>query len=535
MQVPLLLPVLMGIAFQQTGTAHGPGRSVGLALDSTSMEIPLRDDQKKALVIGNSAYPTSPLKNTQNDARAVSEALAALGFQVTNVSNTDLKTLRRVVGTYIDSLRKDDISFFYYAGHGIEIEGINYLVPVDFNAQRASDVPYEAYPLNQFMDGIDNQQASVNVVVLDACRNNPFTPAMRAFGKRGLAEVRAGAGSLIAFATSPGKTAGDGSGDNGVFTDSLVRFLRKPGVDIEAMFKEVSDDVARKTSREQIPWRSSSIVGKYFLAGQAPACEAGQELVDGRCGSGVRITTRSHLRYTHPPGGMFQMGCPTEGKACEPDEVPPREANVGSFWLGTTEVTVAAYQACVQAGGCNAPPRNDDTVKPTCNFYQPGRDNHPMNCVSWHEAQAFCRWDGGRLPTPEEWEYAAGGGRSLMHPWGAPAVDGTRANFCDRNCLTVLDPETREMFESRGWADKSQDDRFAATAPVGTYPAGANPWGALDLLGNLSEWTSGNYNKNAKEIRGGDWNTDPRTLRASNRHRAIPDYRSDVIGFRCAQ
>ncbi|MEW5847239.1 MAG: caspase family protein [Myxococcota bacterium] len=242
-------------------------RTVGLSLGQGG---PTGAERRKALVIGNAAYLSSPLKNTLNDARAVSASLGELGFEVTLKTDTTLKDLRRTLGTFVDSVEKDDIVFFFYAGHGLEIEGINYLVPVDFNAERAADVAYEAFPLNQFLDGMEARRPSVNVVVLDACRNNPFVSGTRAFGRRGLAEVRAGQGSLIAFATSPGKTASDGdTGANGVFTGALIRHLKRPGVDIEAMFKDVSDDVAVGTGREQVPWRSSSIVGKYYLAGAA--------------------------------------------------------------------------------------------------------------------------------------------------------------------------------------------------------------------------------------------------------------------------
>jgi formylglycine-generating enzyme required for sulfatase activity len=509
-------------------------RGLGLRIASPDGISP-RDDQRKALVIGNGKYQGSPLKNTINDARAVSDALRGVGFRVVLEKDTDLKTLRRTLGAFVDTVQKEDVVVFYYAGHGIEIEGTNYLVPVDFKADRSTDVPYEAYPMNQFLDAMEQRGPAVNVVILDACRNNPYTSGTRAFGKRGLAEVRAGTGSLIAYATSPGKTAGDGDGRNGVFTESLVRFLHQPGMDIEAMFKEVSDDVAIKTGREQIPWRSSSIVGKYYLAGApvagvSPAGEPGP-----RRSRQPVLSELSGLTYAWIPGGVFQAGCPAGRSPCDPDEFPARTVNLGGFYLSTTEVTVAAYAHCVSAGGCKPLQQPQDTDATNCNAARSDRGEHPVNCITWEEAQTFCMWDGGRLPSPDEWEFAASGGGSALFPWGLDPPDEQKVNYCDKRCPEAVTPRDRDLYVSRGWADPRRDDSWAGTAPVGSYPAGANRWGVRDLLGNVAEWTSGAYNASTKEVRGGDWATTLSSLRATNRTKSVPGFRSDLFGARCAR
>ncbi|MEW5854075.1 MAG: caspase family protein [Myxococcota bacterium] len=322
--VRLVLPVLLALATAATAYAvkekplKGKNRTVGISYGNDAQGASPGGPPRKALVIGNSNYPGSPLPNTKRDARDVGKALEDLGFTVHSASDLDLKAFRRASGAFVDDINKGDIVFVFYAGHGIEIDGTNYLVPVDFSAQRASDVAYEAFPLNQLLDGIQQQHPAVTVVVLDACRNNPFL-ANRSFGKRGLAQVNAGEGSLIAYATSPGKTASDGAeNSNGVFTASLVKYLRKPGVDIEGVFKEVSDDVAIKTNREQIPWRSSSIVGKFYLAGDAPEEEEQPKA--------KRVAARDEEEEAEQPALGKEWG---KGGAEEEEAPPPQKGRPG--------------------------------------------------------------------------------------------------------------------------------------------------------------------------------------------------------------
>ncbi|MEW5847610.1 MAG: caspase family protein [Myxococcota bacterium] len=315
-----LLPALLALAVAAPASAvkgKGGKRTVGLALDDGSSRS--GGAARKALVIGNAAYPGSPLPNTKRDARDVAKALEDIGFTVHSALDLNLKGFRKTTNDFLDDIGKGDIVFVFYAGHGVEIDGTNYLVPIDFSAQRASDVAYEAYPLNQLLEGIQQQKPAVTVVVLDACRNNPFL-ANRSFGKRGLAQVNAGEGTLIAYATSPGKTASDGAANgNGVFTASLVKYLKKPGVDIEGVFKEVSDDVATKTAREQIPWRSSSIVGRFYLAGE-PAAEEDE------------APTKSSRRRPHEEEEEEVVEEPAPAKVVKEEPRKPLKGRSGLCW-----------------------------------------------------------------------------------------------------------------------------------------------------------------------------------------------------------
>jgi formylglycine-generating enzyme required for sulfatase activity len=166
--------------------------------------------------------------------------------------------------------------------------------------------------------------------------------------------------------------------------------------------------------------------------------------------------------------------------------------------MAQTETTVAQYDACVEAGGCVSGP--DDSV---------GGSDHPVVNVDWHQATAFCRWAGGRLPTAVEWEYAAKSGSSRIYPWGDSPPTASRAN-CGLNC----------------------GDRFPRTAPVGSFPEGDTRHGLKDMAGNVWEWTASSYNSSNKELRGGSWRISPAVLRASVRNGYVPARRDDDFGFR---
>ncbi|MGE0820588.1 MAG: formylglycine-generating enzyme family protein [Candidatus Binatia bacterium] len=209
------------------------------------------------------------------------------------------------------------------------------------------------------------------------------------------------------------------------------------------------------------------------------------------------------------PGGEFLMGCNEEVDVeCEEDEKPKRQESVAAFWIDKTEVTVEAYRQCVAAAGCTEP---DTGGRGSCNWGESGRENHPINCIDWNQAQAFCRWAGKRLPTSAEWEKAARGTDGRIYPWGNE-WDITKGN----------------VYESY--------DGYKDTAPVGSFPGGASPYGVLDMAGNVWEWTSDWYRQGeTRLIRGGSWVDLPRRARTSRRLGTTPISRNDDIGFRCAR
>ena len=178
-----------------------------------------------ALVAGNAAYPSTPLRNSLNDARDLSAALRELGFEVTLVADADLRSIDRAVETFVAGLQPGDVALFYYSGHGMQVNGENYLLPIDFRAQQEADVPYQAYSASRVHERMQAREASLSIVILDACRNNPFRGVRSA--SKGLAPMQTDKGSFIAFAAAPGQTASDNpSESNGLFTKHLLDALK---------------------------------------------------------------------------------------------------------------------------------------------------------------------------------------------------------------------------------------------------------------------------------------------------------------------
>ena len=221
-------------------------------------------EQRVALVIGNSAYKDSPLLNPVNDARQMARALREVGFEVVlgeNLSQIDMKRQIRLFG---DKIRGGGVGLFYYAGHGIQFNGRNYLIPVNAAITKEAETEYEAVDLGFVLAQMEEARNMLNIVILDACRNNPFARSFRS-SKSGLASVDAPSGTLIAYATAPGSIASDGRGKNGLYTQELLKYMRLPGVSIERVFKKVRIAVIDQTKGAQTPWESSSLVGDFYF------------------------------------------------------------------------------------------------------------------------------------------------------------------------------------------------------------------------------------------------------------------------------
>jgi len=230
-------------------------------------------ERRVALVIGNSAYKTSPLRNPVNDARAISKALAATGFKVTMIEDATLTAMRRAVRAFGDELMAGGVGLFYYAGHGMQVRGRNFLIPVNADIEREDEVEDGALDANFILAKMDSAKNALNLIILDACRNNPFTRSFRS-GAQGLAQMDAPSGTLVAFATAPGSVASDGDGENGLYTKHLLANITRAGLPIEQVFKEVRRGVGRDTGDRQIPWESSSLKGDFFFIAPDPSLSA---------------------------------------------------------------------------------------------------------------------------------------------------------------------------------------------------------------------------------------------------------------------
>ena len=177
----------------------------------------------------------------------------------------DRRQMEQAINDFGNNLRrKKGVGLFYYAGHGVQVRGENYLLPIDIIPQTAADVRYDAVPVGKLLGQMEEADNNMNLVILDACRNNPFPQSFRS-ANQGLAQVNAPTGSFISYATAPGQVAADGEGANGLFTSSLLKHMVVPNLKLEEVFKRVRADVQQDSSNKQVPWDSSSVTGDFFF------------------------------------------------------------------------------------------------------------------------------------------------------------------------------------------------------------------------------------------------------------------------------
>ncbi len=225
--------------------------------------LPVATGKRLALVIGNGGYRDAPLRNPVNDARALAAGLSALGFEVMKGEDLGQRDMTRLIARFGERLAGHDVGMFFFAGHGIQIRGKNYLIPVDAQIASENSVRAEAVDVDAVLDQLSS--SPLNVVILDACRNNPFERRFRSVSG-GLAQMDAPRGTLIAYATAPGKVAQDGEGANSTYTTALLKVLGEPGLPVESVFKRVRTEVARVTGDNQVPWEASSLTGDFYFA-----------------------------------------------------------------------------------------------------------------------------------------------------------------------------------------------------------------------------------------------------------------------------
>jgi len=543
-------------------------------------------ERRVALVIGNAAYPTAPLKNPVNDAKDMANALKNLGFEVILRENSGLRQMEEAVDIFWQSLKKGGTGLFFFAGHGLQVKGVNYLVPVDARIQVEQDVKSLCLDANRVLGRMENAGNGLNLVILDACRNNPFARSWRSTDQ-GLAKMDAPTGTLIAYATAPDSVAADGSGRNGVYTQHLLQQMRRPGVTIENVLKQVRIGVLKETERKQTPWESSSLTGDfYFSPGAAVPSPPVQAIVapapkqtqlamtpqtqkptpspgERKVGDSWTDPT-SRMEFLWVPPGCFKMGSPASDDGFS-NEQPEHTVCLTGFWLGKYTVTVSQFRQFIQAtgyktdaekvGAANIFNHNGLVEIKGLNWRNPGflqNDSHPVVAVSWNDAQAYADWlskqnsEIFRLPTEAEWEYAARSGTTTLRFWGDnPDETCKYANVLD------LMGQRENGLEMEAF---NCSDGYAQTAVVGSYSP--NAFGLHDMLGNVMQWCEDIYQvdayvhharnnpvttvdgvaqrkrKMSRVVRGSSWNAISDDVRAPLRTPAGEDYRYVGIGFR---
>ncbi len=231
---------------------------------STASTAPVAETGRLALVIGNSKYRNRPLLNPQNDADDMSAFLRRAGFEVVDLRDGDLRSMRAAVSDFADRLKSARAGFVYYSGHGIEHRGRNYLLPVDVQINDEDDIPRQALDASSLVERVSKAERKVNIFVIDACRSS-FIPSRQRSLSQGLAKMDGQSGTIVAFSTAPGTVAEDGNDRNSPYTKNLLQAMAVPGRKIEDVFKETARKVEVETAGRQIPWYNSSLLVDWSI------------------------------------------------------------------------------------------------------------------------------------------------------------------------------------------------------------------------------------------------------------------------------
>jgi Caspase domain len=321
-------------------------------------------ERRVALVIGNAAYDMAPLRNPVNDARAMAATLRTLGFEVTALENAALTDMKRAIDDFGDSLRSGGgVGLFYFSGHGIQINGRNFIIPVGVRVKGERDVEYESVDVGRVLGKMEDAGNRMNLVILDACRDNPFARSFRSAAS-GLATIDAASGTFVAYATAPGRTADDGTGANGLYTEQLIRYMRTPGLKVEDVFKRVRIDVEKSSGGKQVPWESSSLKGDFYFSGSPveaalppPPSSSGKPGVPARTIDEEEVLWKVIENSTNPadfeeylsafPAGRFGVAARVKLRQLRREESPRSAAVIvrtGNYRVQGTNPNGSTYQ-----------------------------------------------------------------------------------------------------------------------------------------------------------------------------------------------
>jgi uncharacterized caspase-like protein len=599
-----------------------------LTLLAVAMLMPLcalAAETRVALVIGNSAYPSGPLRNPANDADLVTETLKKVGFSVIERRDADQLSMKRAIqefGKRLEDAGPKAVGLFYYAGHGVQLSGRNYLIPTTANIEREGDVEIEAVSADWVIEQMRYARNALNIVILDACRNNPFTRSMRS-ADRGLAVMDVPTGILIAYSTAPGTVAQDGNGRNSPYSVALTQAMLEQREPLAELFQDVRVAVMSATEQKQVPWEDSSLTGRfYFIAPENPAApvarvpaagapEVSTPQSDTSSGSGwlsrLFNWNTPTAASTTPAPAANTPNTVTSGSSASGDVAGPKvsagatisganvlalfntlgiqaqnidaaqryspasvrqllETSARSVSLGSTsEELRAALELCRQySAHCDPAWYEDESLRHTTlqpfeldrqpvsvaafrqftdgSHYKtyaeqvgygyaltsdglhleevdggnwrngmkrhPADDDSPVVGVTFRDAVAYCKANGSRLPSEDEWEYVARGPSRKIFGWGNDPAPMARS-------MNIAPHVLEGPAEGIG----------------GRYKG---------LSGDVWQWVNTSvYIKGCgacKVLKGGSWlESNPANKRAAARRYGVPDRPDEDSGFRCAR
>lgn len=531
-------------------------------------------ENRVALVVGNSAYKSAPLRNPTNDAKDMAVKLKGMGFTVIERNNLTVKQIGSTLREFRSKLTPGSVALVYYAGHGLQIKGENYFPTVDAEIAGEEDVSNQSLAMRQIMDVLEGAKTRLNLIFLDACRNNPYQRSFRS-SSDGLSKINAPSGTLISFATRPGSVAADGTGRNGLYTGALLEAMDSRGDQIEQVLKRVVTRVKAGSKNQQEPWMEGSIEGE-FCFGNCLATSAQTAVSDDRAlwdsvkdsrdvnevkayleqfprglFAGVaraRVASLENAAFQvdmakppqsttsspRPPSSGFNAGsvlkdceeCPEMisipagifdmGSNDYADSQPVHRVNVKGFFLGKTEVTQGQWKALMG----NNP-----------SFFSRCGDSCPVDQVKFDDAQEFIKrlslktGKQYRLPSEAEWEYSARAGSSNKWSFG----------------------DSENSIGDYAWYKRNSNSTTHQVAEKMS-----NAFGLFDMHGNVWEWTQDCWNGNysgaptdgsawnsgdcyRRVLRGGSFNNDIGRLRVSFRNADYVDSRYFSFGFRVAR
>ena len=481
-----------------------------------------------ALVIGNSNYEHLPrVEAATADADLMSAALTKGGFEVTAVHDfRHPDFLHNVEPAFLGKVRPGDTCFIYYSGYSVQVFGDTLLLPVNFDPAAKGQMTERAYALMRLPQVLqDDKKSGIKIVVVEASR-----PIRAPLDIPGLVSTAPGAPdlgdlrqALFAFPTHAGQTVPPTAGGASLFTKAVAAAIVKPGADIKDAFFQAQSEVDKETGGSQVPEIDTTITTSLVLVAAPPPPPPKEKIVviESRPAGFPAQNSRDREEYVWIPPGKFQMGCVPKDTRCRPDEKPQHEVTIShGFWMGRNEVQVVSYRRYVEENHLKMPPGPIWDSK-----WKKGQDLPIVN-VPWEDAQAYCQWAGGRLPTEAEWEYAARAG-SNGH---------------------VYPSDTEDSREKANFAGRKGNDRWdQETAPVRSFDP--NAFRLYDMAGNVWEWVLDPYSadyyahspavdpkgpESGKEhvARGGSFDSDPKEhLRISIR-KAFGKGQNN-IGFRC--